>query len=74
MKEILIYGTFVKVRRSMHLLENNCEEVDEEQRKVSSFVVTVPVKSNGHKGVTLSMTTFSLLVSFLSSMAEPCSR
>jgi hypothetical protein len=74
MKEISIYGTIVKVRPSTHLLENNSEEVDEEQRRVSSFVVNVPVKSNGRKGVTLSMTIFLLSESFLSSMAEPCSR
>jgi hypothetical protein len=73
MKEILNYGTFVKVRPSMHLLENNKEEVGEEQRRVSSFVVNVSVKSNGCEGVTFSMTIFSLLVSFLLSMAEPCS-
>jgi hypothetical protein len=71
MKEILIYGTFIKVRPSMHLLENNSKEVDGEWRRVSSFVVNVPVKSNGHKGVTLSMTIFSLSESFLLSMAEP---
>jgi hypothetical protein len=74
MKEVLIHGTFVKVRPSMHLLENKGEGVDKEQRRVSALVVNVLVNSNGHKGATLSMTIFPLSVLFLLLMAEPSCR
>lgn len=75
MKEILTHGTFVKVRPSMHLLENKGEGgKNEEQRRVSALVMNVPVNSNGHKGVTLDMTIFSLSVLFLLLMAEPSCR
>jgi hypothetical protein len=58
----------------MHLVENKSEEADEELQKVSAFMVNVPVKRNGHKGVTLGMTIFSLSVLFVLLLAEPFSR